>query len=46
MAVFVVLGLMTAAALALLVLPLLRRRGEAPPREAYDLRVYRDLKGN
>ncbi len=42
MVVFVVLGLMTVAALALLVTPLLRRHGEATPREAYDLRIYRD----
>ena len=42
MAIFVVLGLMAAAARALLVLPRLRRRGEAAPREAYDLRFYRD----
>ncbi len=42
MGVFVVLALITAGALALLVPPLLRPRGEAAAREDYDLRVYRD----
>ena len=42
MVLFVVLGLMTVAALALLVAPLLRRYGDAAPRSAYDLQIYRD----
>ena len=42
MGLFAVLGLMTAAALALLLPPLLRRHGRAAPRHAYDLEIYRD----
>lgn len=42
MGLFAVLGLMTAAALALLLPPLLRRHGRAAPRQAYDLEIYRD----
>ncbi len=42
MGLFVVLGLMTVAALALLLPPLLRRHGRAAPRHAYDLEIYRD----
>ncbi len=42
MLLFLILGAMTATALALLVLPLLRQRGRTAPRSAYDFEVYRD----
>ncbi len=42
MTFWVVAGALTALAVALLVLPLLRRSGESAPRAAYDLDVYRD----
>ncbi len=38
-------GLLTAVAVGLLLLPLLRRTGETLPRQAYDLNVYRDQLG-
>ena len=45
MALFVVLGLMTVVALALLVTPLMRRQTAAAPRAAYDMEIYRDQLG-
>ena len=42
MALFVILGLMTVAALALLVVPLLRGHGAIAPRADYDIEIYRD----
>ncbi len=42
MVLFVVFGVMTAFALALLVPPLLRRPADNAPRVAYDLEIYRD----
>lgn len=42
MTLWAVLGVMTAAAVAAVLVPLLRRRPEARPRMAYDLAVYRD----
>ncbi|MFP6743433.1 MAG: c-type cytochrome biogenesis protein CcmI [Alphaproteobacteria bacterium] len=42
MILFVVLGLMTVIALALLVAPLLRRHGAQAPRADYDIEIYRD----
>ena len=35
-------GLLTAVAVGLLLLPLVRRTDETPPRQAYDMTVYRD----
>ena len=42
MVLFVALGLMTVVALALLVVPLLRRHGTVPARADYDREIYRD----
>ena len=42
MALFVILGLMTVAAMALLVLPLVLRHGAIPSRAEYDMEIYRD----
>ncbi len=42
MALFVILGLMTVIALALLVVPLLRRQGPLGARADYDIEIYRD----
>ena len=42
MALFVILGLMTVAAMALLVAPLLRSHGAIAPRADYDIEIYRD----
>jgi len=42
MLLFVVLGLMTVAALALLVAPLLRRHGPVASRAEHDMEIYRD----
>jgi cytochrome c-type biogenesis protein CcmH len=42
MALFVILGLMTVVAMALLVLPLVRGYGAMTPRADYDLEIYRD----
>ncbi|MCH7554702.1 MAG: c-type cytochrome biogenesis protein CcmI, partial [Proteobacteria bacterium] len=42
MALFVILGLMTVAAMALLVLPLLRGHGAIASRADYDIEIYRD----
>ena len=39
---WLIAGALTALAIALLLLPLLRRPGESAPRAAYDLSVYRD----
>lgn len=45
MILFVVLGLMTVIALALLVVPLLRRHGAQAVRADYDMEIYRDQLG-
>ena len=45
MILFVVLGLMTVVALALLVVPLLRRHGAQAARADYDMEIYRDQLG-
>ena len=42
MALFVILGLMTVAAMALLVLPLVLRHGAIASRAEYDMEIYRD----
>lgn len=42
MTLWIVFGLMTAAAFAFLVVPLVRGRAAAAPRSAYDLAVYKD----
>ena len=42
MALFVILGLMTVAAMALLVVPLLRGHGAIASRADYDIEIYRD----
>ncbi|MCH9000367.1 MAG: c-type cytochrome biogenesis protein CcmI [Proteobacteria bacterium] len=42
MALFVILGLMTVAAMALLVVPLLRGHGAIAARADYDIEIYRD----
>ncbi len=42
MALFVILGLMTVAAMALLVLPLVLRHGAMASRAEYDMEIYRD----
>ena len=42
MTLFVILGLMTVVAMAMLVLPLLRGYGAMTPRADYDLEIYRD----
>ncbi|MGD9538305.1 MAG: c-type cytochrome biogenesis protein CcmI [Alphaproteobacteria bacterium] len=40
--IWLAVGLMTLSAIGLLAWPVLRRRAAPPPREAYDLAVYRD----
>lgn len=42
MVLFVILGLLTVAAMALLVVPLLRGHGAIAPRADYDIEIYRD----
>ena len=42
MDLFIILGGMTAAALVLLAVPLLRRHGEVASRAGYDIEIYRD----
>ncbi len=42
MALFVILGLMTMAAMAMLVLPLVLRHGATASRAEYDMEIYRD----